>query len=236
MATALEIIESAMGKLGLFGPGDVVSAEDGDVCLQRLNALVDAWENEGLFAYTTTDTIFTLPANTSSRTIGPSMQINMVRPVKILMGSFCRVDNIDYRLTPIGESEYNNISLKSTQGSVTPSVCFYDGGTPTGIVYFWPISSVSVEVHLITPESGGTATDLTTSYVFPPGYQRALEYNLALEIAHDFDQKPTPMVMGAAANAKRSLKRTNSRVPQLDMEQITSDNRGRSLVDFYSGR
>jgi hypothetical protein len=236
MATALEIVESAMSKLGLFGPGDVVSAEDGDVCLQRLNALVDAWENEGLFAYTTADTIFTLPANTSSRTIGPAMQINMVRPVRILRGSFSRLDGIDYRLTPISEAEYNDISLKSTVGSIAPSVCFYDGGNPTGTVYFWPVANVSVEVHLVTPESGGAATDLTTSYLFPPGYQRALEYNLAIEIASDFDQKPTPMLFGMASNAKRALKRTNSRVPQLDMDQITSNTRGRSMLDFYSGR
>lgn len=236
MATALEIIESAMGKLGLIGPGDTVAPEDSDVCLNRLNTLVDSWENENLFAYTTTDTTFTLPANTTSRTIGPAMEINVARPVKILRGSFVRVDSIDYRLTPVSEAEYNDISLKSSVGTLTPSVCFYDGGVPTGIVYFWPMAATSVEVHLITPESGGTAASLSTEYVFPPGYQRALEYNLAVEIAPDFDQEPTRMLMGAAANSKRALKRTNSRIPQLDMEQITSSNRGRPLIDFYSGR
>ena len=233
MATALEIIESAMSKLGLFGPGDVVSAEDGDVCLSRLNALVNSWESENLFAYTTTDTIFTLPASTTSRTIGPSMQINIARPVKLLR-SFTRLNSIDYRLTPITEFEYNDISFKTSPGANVPSVCFYDGGTPTGIVYFWPVVTSSVEVHLITPEAGGEATDLTTSYVFPPGYQRALEFNLAVEIAPDFDQEPSRMLLGQAANAKRSLKRVNSRVPQLDMEKV-DERFGHSLADFYSG-
>jgi hypothetical protein len=235
MATALEIIESAMGKLGLFGPGDTVSPEDADTCLKRLNAIVDSWDNEGVFAYTTTNTVFTLPANTNSRTIGPAMQINMVRPLKILRGSFSRLDGRDYPLDPITEAEYNQISLKSTIGSVAPTVCFYDGATPTGIVYFWPVSATSVEVHLVTPEVGGAATDLTTNYVFPPGYQRALEYALAVDIAPDFDQEPTPMVIGQAANLKRALKRSNARVPQMNMDRITDNTRGRSIGDFYSG-
>lgn len=235
MATALDIIESAMGKLGLIGPGETVAAEDADVCLNRLNALVDSWESDNLFAYTTTNTVFTLPANTTSRTIGASQQIDVARPVRILRGSFVRVGDIDYRLTPVGEAEYGDISLKSSIGSLAPSVCFYDGGMPTGIVYFWPMASTSVEVHLVTPEDGGAATDLTTSYVFPKGYQRALEYNLAIEIAPDFNQEPTRMLISAAANAKRALKRTNARVPQLDTDQITGSCRGRSLVDFYSG-
>lgn len=235
MATALEIIESAMSKLGLLGPGDAVDSDDADVCLNRLNALVDAWENEGMYAYTTTDTIFTLPASTTSRTIGTSMQINVTRPVKILRGSFVRLDNIDYPLEPVSEPEYNNIRLKSTVGSFVPNVCFYDGGVPTGNVYFWPTAGTSVEVHLITPESGGIAASLATNYVFPPGYQRALEYNLAIEIAPDFDQEPSPRLMATASNAKRALKRTNNRVPQLQMENLAS-NRGRSLVDFYSGQ
>lgn len=220
MATALEIIESAMGKLGLIGPGETVAPEDADVCLNRLNALVDSWESDNLFAYTTTDTVFTLPANTTSRTIGSAMQINVARPTRILRGSFVRIDNTDYRLTPVTEAEYNDISLKSTVSSLVPSICFYDGGMPTGNVYFWPTASSAVEVHLITPEDGGAATDLTTSYVMPKGYQRALEYNLAIEIAPDFNQEPTKMLIGAAANSKRALKRTNARVPQLDMDSI----------------
>jgi hypothetical protein len=215
--TALQLIESAMSKIGMLAAGETVSAEDGAVGLLRLNALVDAMENENLFSYTTTDTVFTLPASTTSRTIGPAQQIALTRPVKILPGSFSRVDGLDYPLLPVSEPEYNDIRDKSSVTSIAPSVCFYDGGTPTGTVYFWPPTSGSAEVHLITPEAGGIATDLTTAYVFPPGYQRYIEYALAIEIAPDFNVSPSPMIVGAAANQKRLLKRTNHRTPQLDM-------------------
>jgi hypothetical protein len=232
--TALELIESALSKIQILAAGETVSAEDADVCLKRLNALVESWEGEDLFAYTTQDTTFTLPANTVSRTIGPSQQIDVNRPVKILRGSFSRLNNIDYRLDPITEVEYNQITLKSNSSSVAPSVCFFDGNTPTGTVYFWPPVGTAVEVHLITPEQGGVATDLTTAYLLPPGYQRALELNLALEVAPDFSINPSPFLMGQAANAKRELKKSNSRVPQMDLA-YPSDTRHSTLYAIISG-
>lgn len=231
MATALSLIESAMSKINMLAAGETVSAEDAAVGLLRLNALVDALENEGMFAYTTQDTTFTLAAGDVSMTIGPAQEIDMVRPVKILRGSFSRLSGTDYKLNPVSEPEYNEISEKSAYSSIAPSVCYYDGGTPTGILYFWPSPSAAVEVHLITPESGGQATDITTAYVFPPGYQRYLEYALAIELAPDFNTTPSPMIIGAAYNAKRLLKRTNSRIPQLDFESMYGD----STSDIVAG-
>lgn len=233
MATALDLIKAAMSKINMLAAGETPSAEDAQVGLDRLNSLMTSLENESIFNYTTTDTTATLPASTTSRTIGPAMQIAMTRPVKILKGSFSRLSGIDYPLTPISEAEYNQISLKSSIGSVAPAVCFYDGGTPTGVVYFWPMAASSVELHLITPAIGGVATSITTTYDFPPGYQRAIENLLALEIAPDFNTVPSQMVMAMAMTSKRMLKRTNMRIPQLDIEHVSG--RGNSPSDFYGG-
>lgn len=233
MATALVMIESAMSKINMLAAGETVSAEDGAVGLLRLNALMDALENEGFFAYATTDTVFTLPANTTSRTIGPAQQIAMTRPVKLLNGSFSRVGVIDYPLDTITEAEYNLISLKSSVGSVAPAVAFYDGGNPTGNVYFWPTSATSVEVHLITPTASTQASSLTTDFALPPGYQRFIEYALAVELAPDFNTVARPEIVGAMMNAKRLIKRTNARVPQLELDYLSG--RGNSPSDFYGG-
>lgn len=234
MATALALIESAMSKINMLAAGETVSAEDASVGILRLNTLMDAWEGENLFSYATTDTIFTLPASTTSRTIGPSLQINVARPVKICPGSFSRIGGIDYPLDSVTEAEYNAISLKSSIGSVAPSICFYDGGNPTGIVYFWPTASTSAEVHLITPQTGTVALDVTTSFIFPPGYQRMIEYNLAVELAPDFNTMPSPLVSAMAMGTKRKVKRMNARVPQLDLPQLAGG-RGNSPSDFIGG-
>lgn len=217
MPTALSYIEAAMGGLGLLRAGETVAAEDAALGLLRLNLLLDAWENEGLFGYATTNNVFTLPASATSRTIGAAQQINMVRPLRLLSGSFSRLSGIDYPLEPVTEGEYNAISLKSSYQLIAPAVCFYDGGVPTGIVYFWPAPASAVEVHLITPTAKTTAANTTTDLVHPPGYQRAIARQLALEIASDFGVEPSVSLRRDAANSKRAINRTNSRVPQLDI-------------------
>lgn len=235
MTTALSYIESAMGKLGMLNAGDVVSAEDAALGILRLNTLLDAMENEGMFGYATVNTSVTLPAATTSRTIGAGMQINMTRPVKLLIGGYTRVGDIDYPLQIINEQQYNDIALKSTSGGIAPSAAFFDGGNPTGVVYFWPPTNAQVTVTLITPTAKTAAADTTTAFVYPPGYDRYIEHALAMEMAPDFDVTPSPHLRGSAASAKRLIKRTNSRTPQLDLN-YPNRRGGISLGDFEGGR
>ncbi len=218
MTTALDLIKAGMSKINVLAAGETPSAEDVQVGLDRLNALMTSLENDSVFNYTTTDTTFSLPASTTSRTIGAAQQINVVRPVEILRGSFSRISGRDYPLTPISEPEYNLIRLKSSPDCIAPEVCFYDGGTPTGIVYFWPPVSSTVEVHLLTPAVGGEATSSSTVYNFPPGYRRLIENGLGIEMAPDFNVSPPPQLLASFASQKRALKRTNHRVPQLGMD------------------
>lgn len=220
MPTTLTLITSALGKINMLGAGETVSAEDAALCMNELNTLVSAWENDGMFCYTTLDTTFTLPASTQSRTIGPSMQINIVRPVKVLRGSFGRVDSIDYPIVPIQEEDYNYLSDKTGVTSICPQYMYYDGQTPTGNVFFWPLAVNSVEVHLLTPEPSGEATSLATNFVFPPGYQRALEANLAIAIAPHFRAQPSTFLFGEAANSKRMLKRSYKKAPMMHFESV----------------
>jgi hypothetical protein len=221
--TALQLIESAMSKINKLGAGDTVSAEDADIGIRRLNALLGELESDNLFNYATTRTIVTLPSSTTSRTIGPGMQIAMVRPVEILRGSFSRLDGIDYPLEPVSEREYNLISQKDGFGAVAPMICFYDGGTPTGNVYFWPDVGADVELHLLTPQTEGSAADTTTLFNFPPGYQTMVEYNLAIEIAPDYNVQPSQLVQRRAASTKVKLKRTNSKTGQLQFEDASAN-------------
>ena len=49
-------------------------------------------------------------------------------------------------------------------------------------------------------------------------------------MAPDFNVSPSPQLYSAAANAKRILKRTNSRIPELDVE-FSSDT---AHADIYT--
>jgi hypothetical protein len=54
----------------------------------------------------------------------------------------------------------------------------------------------------------------------PPGYQRALEYSLAEELAPSYGITPLPLLTRTAASARRNIKRQN--LPDLRMTLPTS--------------
>lgn len=236
MTTALDLIESAMSKIGKLGSGEIVSAEDAAVCLKRLNTMMSAFEGNDMFQYTSTETIFTLPASTQSRTIGAGQQIDVVRPVRIMGTSYCRVANIDYPLEPIDEESYNSISLKTSVGSIAPSVCWFDGGVPTGNVFFWPLSGSSVSVHLITPQPGTQATSTSTIYALAPGWQRMIEYGLALDIAPDFGVEASKTLRADAINSQHAILIQSQQVRQMKLPRLLRGaDKTNPLDNFFLG-
>lgn len=221
MATIQDILESAMGKIGAMGPGDPFGGDELALCLKRFNTLVDSLNGDDFFAYSTIETVVSLATGVASKTIGPSMTIDIARPMKLLPQCYVRLDSIDYSLEPLDEAQFNSIRLKSLQAFV-PRFCHYDGNVPTGTVYFYPLAGQTCSVHLFTPERLSENSDITTALVLPPGYRLYLENELAVEIWSDFyPGKAVPPIRTAMAmNAKRDIRKANYTVPQLMLERM----------------
>lgn len=219
MTTALAIIESAMGKIGLIEASETPSGDDTALCLKRLNSLIDSLGGDDVFAYTTVETVATLPAATTQLAIGTGLAINVARPVKLLRQCFTRLAGIDRELMPISEADFNRISIKSL-ASLVPIYCTYGGELSPGTVQFYPPSQSAVELHIFTPTQIAEPANITIDLVLPPGYRRYLEYALAVEIAPDYGKTPTPLLLATAANAKRALRKMNSKVPQLKLDAM----------------
>lgn len=232
MTTAIKIIQGAMNSLGLLGAGQNARGIDAEHCLGRLNTLLNAMNLGPTFAYTDTETVFALPANTTSRTIGVAQQIAIARPDRIETSSFVRVGNLDYPLLPVDHETYNGIVMKTLSGP-WPAVCYWDGGSPNGVIYFWPQGACSV--HLVTSASVGLFADLTTDYSLPNGYERMFQYSLAEEIAPDFEVQPSASVVKIAQQTRRMVKRINLTVSQLDIPQIAEQEGRYILADFIAG-
>jgi hypothetical protein len=209
--TALAIINWVLQELGVIAEGQTANAGDVQLCLDALNVLADAWLTEPNYAYTTTTVSAALPADTQSRTIGVSQQFNCARPVRLEQGCFARVGTVDYPLASITETEYNEIPIKSGAAG-WPEVCFYDAGSPTGNVYFYPTGACTIYLNVLTPISQFT---LNAAVTLPPGYARAFKFTLIEEVAGSFSRQVTALQARSAKQARRAIKRTNFVVPQL---------------------
>jgi hypothetical protein len=227
MTTAAQIIDRAYTLLGYKDPSDALSGQDQSYALDTLNDLIDTWNTQSLYIYTTTEVVAT--ASGLPITIGPAMTLNTPRPVRMINGSFARISGLDYAITWIDEEQYQSIPLKSTASTI-PIYGFYDSGAPTGNLYFWPFQSAATEYH-ITVETQLTAfPDLSTDVTLTQGYKRALSYSLAEELAPGLRDVPA-IVVKNAINARRAIRQANVVVPSLQF----ADNGTSPIARFLAG-
>lgn len=190
MATALDIIKRSMRMFSAIGQGNAPTASEASDALNALNAMIDSWSISRLAVYQILEENFTWASGSSSQTIGPSGNFNTVRPNRI-DGGFSRINNVDYLFRVIDRREYDSIAVKTTQ-STYPNVIFYDPVVTLGTLYAYPVPNATLSVYIRSWKQLQSFTALTDTLTLPPGYQRALEYNLAVELNTEYPDLPLP--------------------------------------------
>lgn len=210
MTTATQIIERAYSIIGYKDPGEALSGADADYALDVLNDMIDGWTTQRLFIVSVEEVVTSVSGQTV--TIGPGLTIDVDRPVKMENGAFHRVGGIDYPLTWIEREKYNAISLKSVSSTI-PEYGYYDAA---GKIYLWPYSTTALALHLQLQVQLVEFADLATEYTLAPGYRKALSFSLAEELAPGLKELPQSVIR-AAVLARQAIKRTNIRVPVMDL-------------------
>lgn len=210
--TAGELINAALRKCsGLLAEGETPSAETSADALSALNTMLDSWSAESLSVYSTQDQVFTWPASTISRTLGPSGDLVGTRPIQVLDSSYFKDpgSNVSYGLRIINQQQYNAIAWKVAT-STFPQLMWINMDMPDISIYLYPVPTRDLEFHFVSVTELAEPTVLATSIVMPQGYKRALIYNLACELAPEFGLEAPPTVQRIAIASKRVLKRINA--------------------------
>ena len=209
--TAGDIINGALRLLGMLAEGETPSANTSADALLAMNQMLDSWSTERLAVYATRDDVFTWPAQTISRTFGPTGDFVGTRPILLDDSTYFRdTDNgLSYTINFINQDQYIAISLK-TAGSTYPQVMWTNMTYPDIEMYLFPRPTKNLEFHLISVEPLAQPATLNTVLNFPPGYLRAFRYCLACELAPEFGVEPSPQVQRIAMTSKRDLKRINN--------------------------
>src|SRR5690606_16366738 len=89
---------------------------------------------------------------------------------------------------------------------------------PLATLYFFPVPDKTYTVYLRHEQQLQYFSSLTEEVYLPPGYRRAIEYNLAMEIAPEFGLQVPPLVAQVAATSKGWVKVANYKPPQAELE------------------
>lgn len=237
MPTTRELLSGAHRLLGLVNSGNVLPEAVYQDNLVALNQMIDSWSTERLAVFCTQDQTYIWDPGFRVRTLGPTgdftlvlgTQLNdplgtqsndnigldgvnpLVRPILLDDSTYFRdpATNVSFGIRFINQLQYNNIAVK-TVTSTYPQVMFVNMTFPNITLTVYPVPTKVLEFHFISVLALDAPATLETTLAFPPGYLRAFRYNLALELAPEFNMEPSSEVRRIAMYSKRNLKRINN--------------------------
>lgn len=243
MPSANDFSAASLRLLNVISAGEDASAEDGQQAFDVLNRWVDWLGTQRQTIYFLTRTAHTLVSGTASYTIGSGGTINIARPVWIdhagLILNTADATPTEAPIRVLTDDEYQAWPQKTLQSSLSAGV-WYDHNWSSGLgrVYPLPIPNVgTTQLVLYTPTAVTEFAAQATDYTFPPGYERAIVYNLAQELTAYYPAAtPPPNLEMLASSSLADLKRANLRLSHAEIDGALTRRTGTlSRMKFLSG-
>jgi hypothetical protein len=173
--------------------------------------MLESWSLERLLVYQLLQESLALTAGVGTYTIGTGGAFNTSRPNKLADPCFTRDSaNYDRPLILVDAQTYGRISLKSI-GNTYPEYLFYDHAWTAGLglLTLYPLPQASLTMYINSWKQLQSFAAIGTTLSLPPGYQRAIEFNLAIELAGGFGNVSAE-VAKVARESKAVLKGLNA--------------------------
>lgn len=234
MATTVgDIIRAALRKIKVLAAGEPLPADDGQDAKEAFELMVDAWSTEKLLIPVVSQVEATLLEGVNEYTIGiwpsgtpPTNHIETARPEEYLAAFIRDIYDTDYIQEIITVETWSRISRKTNTSR--PSRFYVQQGWPLDTIFFESVPYQDETFHLsvIQPLAGILPTaNLTDIVNLPPGYKRALIYNLAVDLADEWGKQVSPSIAVNATEGKKWLKRSNWRKIVLGMDRAVATQR-----------
>lgn len=209
MTTALQLVTSSLRKLGAVAAGEALDADEQSDALAALNQILESWNLKGLALFRRENAAYTLVPSQQAYSVGSGADFNGARPIT-LHSAFVTRGGIDYPLAVLTQAQWNDILQKSTESQL-PEAVYYEPTFPDGTLRFWPVPLEALPVTLAIDMQLAVVADINDDLSFPPGYERALLYALAVDLAPEYPAVTlSQSVIDAADEALADIKRANN--------------------------
>ena len=222
MTTARDIIKKALQKNGVLTKNESPSGDEASDGLDSLNAMLSSWSNDTLLLYTRTLENFPLTANVTEYTIGAGGTFNTDVPLQIV-SAYVRSGGIDYPLSIVSDTDFDNYTTDKDLSGFTPNKMFYNRSYPLGKITIWPTPISGTNLY-IRSEKELSQFLLDDVVELPAGWERALIFNLAVELASEYGQQSDQLTFQIAQESKKMLKKSVMRNRPMDTPPLINSN------------
>jgi hypothetical protein len=222
MTTVRKLITGALRLINVVQANENPTADDMDIALQSLSGMVDSWSNDNLMIFTKNPYNFNTVSGQQQYTLGPGGDWATIRPMSIdqayvhyqTSGS----QPIDMPITIANDAQWASIAVKSVTTSF-PTVLYDNGNYPLRTINLWPIPNQTQEITLWLWQPLMDLGNLDATVDYPPGYERAFRFCLAVELAPEFGKEVSSTVSATAVRAKAEIKGINTVVQYQSFDQ-----------------
>lgn len=211
MATASDLVRSSLKLIGVLASGETPSAEELTDGLDVLRKMLDSLSTESLMLFSKTIETFPLVGGQQSYTMGVTGNFNTARPIRILKAATLNAGASPAQEIPIeivNLDQWSEILQKSLTSTFSTKL-YIDFQNPLMILNFWPIPTAVNSVVLYSDKPLIDPALPTTPITFPPGYELALQYNLAILLSPEYGKPIDPGIAAIAATTMANIQRLN---------------------------
>jgi hypothetical protein len=175
------MIIRSLTMLGEKVPGGTLTSAEQTAYLAVLNTMLESWTTERLLIYEIIEEAFALIIGSSAYTIGSGGNFNTTRPVKLEDTCFINYLSHIYQVNILSERNFSALQTVGLSGM--PRNLYFDISLPLATIYFDYKPDITYDFHLKSLKQLQTFAAITDTVSLPLGYQRAIESNLAMELA-----------------------------------------------------
>jgi hypothetical protein len=232
--TVYDIVIGALRLLQVVSPDVTIGDEEANDALSALNMMVDSFSNESLILHHITQETFTLTPNLAVHRIGVGGEFDTQRPLSIEAATI-NISGTDWPIKLFSYDDWAVIRLKTLNSNYTQYL-YMDDTYPLANVYMYPIAPTANLITLYCKKPLTNFACLQAQVILPPGYERLLKYNLACELAPEYQTEAGGNVEKLAMQSKAAVKRTNKRPLTAQIDPGLLGPQGGQRFNIYLGR
>ena len=208
--TAKDLIRRSLILIQAVGQGEDFEIEQYNDGLISLNEMLDNWSLDNMIVYGSMNQSFDTVPGQDVYTIGPTGDFNTTRPVDV-DGATCVRLGVSTGIRVISQAEYDRIPIKALAQPLIERL-LYVNEYPLGKITIHPVPTEVVTLNLRMNRILSNITDLQQVIDLPPGYLKALRFNLGVDLWPEYPNTTTDIatIKKIAATSLGDIQRSNS--------------------------
>lgn len=238
MPTVLDVVTAALQNIGVLQGNEAPGGDDGALALNRLNQLLSSWNNPTTLVKRVKVLSVTLTSGDNSYTIGATGDFVYHRPIRVRKAVLVEAGTTPARRHPVRvltREQYADIATRDDTGGSLVTAIWIDEDFPNATLRTYPKPGAAHQLEIHTEDEWAAFSALSDAFTAPDGWERAVGWKLAEELALPFGVVWSPQHDKLAREAMAHVQQPRQKSPRIRTDNDLVSRSGITHDQFLAG-